>query len=59
MLTMSLIFLGLLGLLLAAGLAINLYLRTHRALSPQPANAKQQSAQLQAALFPSYADSSH
>jgi hypothetical protein len=56
---MSLIFLGLLGLLLAAGLAINLYLRTHRALSPQPANAKQQSAQLQAALFPSYADASH
>jgi hypothetical protein len=52
MLTMSLIFLGLLSPLLAAGLALNLYLRTHHALSTQPAAAKLQSAQLHAALFP-------
>ncbi|HLZ59985.1 MAG TPA: hypothetical protein VKR06_23810 [Ktedonosporobacter sp.] len=49
------IFSGLAGLLLAAGVAVNLYLRTHHALSPEPtrhiSTAKQQSAQLDAMLF--------
>ena len=54
MLTIS-IFFGLVGLLLAAGLAGSMYLRTHHALSTQPARpssaAKQQSARLHAVLF--------
>jgi hypothetical protein len=54
MLTISIIFFGLVGLLLAAGLAVNMYLRTHHALRTQPARPisdAKQSAQLHAALF--------